>query len=67
MRGISVYISETRQLIRRRGEPARSDPCPNCGRPMHLLLGGLAPGVLPEGRRYRCGECGVSVRDDSDD
>jgi ribosomal protein S27AE len=42
-------------------------PCPNCGRPMHLARSVLARGILPEMRRYSCGECGVSVPNETDD
>ena len=63
-----MYTSETRELIRRGGEPTRGRPCPNCGRPMHLSPGGDQPrGVFPDLRRYRCGECGVSVTDTPDE
>jgi ribosomal protein S27AE len=56
---------ETRDLMQDRGEPAKSRPCPNCGRPMHFM-GGFAPLVLVARRHYRCGECGVSVADHAD-
>jgi predicted RNA-binding Zn-ribbon protein involved in translation (DUF1610 family) len=62
-RVLEVYTSETRELIRRGGEPVRSRPCPNCGRPMHLSRGDLPHGILPDLRRYRCGECGIAVTD----
>ncbi len=67
-RQIEVYTSETRELIRRNGETARIRPCPNCGRPMHLSPGGDQPrGIFPDLRRYRCGECGVSVTEAAGD
>jgi predicted RNA-binding Zn-ribbon protein involved in translation (DUF1610 family) len=67
---VNVYTSETRELMRRSAEPIRTRLCPNCGRPMHLwgLYPGqceLANGLLPDLRRYRCGECGVAVTDDA--
>jgi len=35
---------------------------------MHLSPGGDQPrGVFPDLRRYRCGECGVSVTDTPDE
>jgi ribosomal protein S27AE len=67
-RAIQVYTSQTRELIRRNGETARMRPCPNCGRPMHLSPGSDQPRtIFPDLRRYRCGECGVSVTDTADD
>jgi hypothetical protein len=34
---------------------------------MHLARSVLARGILPEMRRYSCGECGVSVPNETDD
>jgi hypothetical protein len=34
---------------------------------MHLSRGDLPHGVLPDLRRYRCGECGIAVTDAADD
>jgi hypothetical protein len=66
VKGTKVYTSETRELIRRGEEPIKGRLCPNCGRPMHLWRNSPgyaepACGVLPDLRRYWCGECGVAV------
>ena len=66
-REVNVHTSETRELMRRGSEPILRPPCPNCGRPMHLSYSNSAYGVLPDVRRYRCGECGVSVTGAADD
>ncbi|HEY1746743.1 MAG TPA: hypothetical protein VGG11_08280 [Xanthobacteraceae bacterium] len=65
-----MYTSETRELIRRGVEPIKGRLCPNCGRPMHLWRNSPgyaepAYGVLPDLRRYWCGECGVAVTDEN--
>jgi hypothetical protein len=63
-----VFTSETRELIKRNGEPIGGPrPCPNCGRPMHLSRGNPPHGILSDPRRYWCGECGVAVTGDTDD
>jgi len=66
-RELNVFTSETRELIKRSGEPIDPRLCPNCGRPMHLTRGNPPHGILPDLRRYWCGECGVSVTDGADD
>lgn len=65
--GDKVHTLETRELIRRGGDPIARPACPNCGRPMHLSRNALLPGVLPDLRRYSCGECGVSATEAVDD
>jgi ribosomal protein L37AE/L43A len=54
--------------LQRVGNPIIDRPaCPSCGRPMHLARTAPRTDGLADLRIYRCGECGVSLTEASED